>query len=71
MYKSACNLRGDEVLLQLRECMEESVREDHHNQFSGIKVETEEELLLQVKSVAVKKANRAVDRNGLAKMKQE
>ena len=51
--------------------MEESVREDHHNRIDGIKVETEEELLLQVKSVAVKKANRAVDRDGLAKMKQE
>ena len=61
VYKSACNLKGDEVLLQLRVCMVDSVREDHHNQFSGIKVETEEELLIQVKSLAVKKANRAVD----------
>ena len=71
VYKSACNLRGDEVLLQLRECMIDSVREDHHNQFSGIKVEYEAELLLQVKSVAVKKANWPVDRDGLAKMRQE
>ena len=33
-------------------------------QISGIKSETEVELLPQVKSVAVKKANRAVDRDG-------
>ena len=70
-YKTACNLSGDDLLSQLKECMDEGLREDHFNQFSGVETGTEVDLLKQIKIVAVKKANRAVGRDQLSKLKQE
>ena len=57
-YKEACGLTGKEILLHLKDCMDEMVREDHHNQFSGVEPDDETGLLTQIKSVMVKKANR-------------
>ena len=70
-YRDACTLTGAELVLQLKECMDESLREDHHNQISGGEVDNEADLLVQIKSVAVKKANRQVDRDKLGQIRQE
>ena len=70
-YKKACGLKDGDTLLQLRECMEDGVREDHFNRFSGVTGSTEAEVLDQIKTVAVRRANRAVDRDQLRQLKQE
>ena len=44
-YKGACGLKGNDLLVQLRECMGENVREDHLNRFAGCEAKTEVELL--------------------------
>ena len=40
-YRDACSLVGVKLLFQLNGCMDEFVREDHHNQFSGVEAKTE------------------------------
>lgn len=68
-YKKSCQLEGEELLNQLKECMEESIRKDHFNQFSGVELKDKETFIEQIRKVAIKKANRAVGREQLARLK--
>ena len=56
-YKDATGITGSELLAQLKECMEEGVRRDHHHQYSGVVVTSEAELLQQIREVIVRKRN--------------
>ena len=70
-YKDATGVSGSELLAQLRECMEEGVRRDHHRQYSGVATATEKELLQQIREVVVRKRNRAVTRRNLHELRQQ
>ena len=51
--------------------MEDGVREDHFNRFSRVETDSETEVLQHIKTVAVRRANRAVDRDQLGRLRQE
>ena len=70
-YKEATGIVGAELLAQLKECMEEGVRRDHHRQYSGVTAGTEAELLQQIRDVVVRKRNRTVTRRNLHELKQQ
>ena len=70
-YRDATGVEGTELIAQLKECMEEGVRRDHHRQYSGVTVTTEDELLKQIQEVVVWKRNRAITRKNLHSLKQQ
>ena len=72
-YKKATALTGDEVILQLMECCCEQLRRDHHRTFPKGEggTTTEVQRLDQLKQLAVRKKNRAVNRVKLGTMKQD
>ena len=62
-YKKATGLEGDEVVTQLLECCSEAVRVDHHRTYSGLGGTRDEKTVLkELRSIAVKKQNIAVNR---------
>ena len=74
-YKKSTALEGEEIVLQLMECCCEQLRRDHHRTFSngeeGTGTPTETERLAQLKQLAVRKKNRAVNRVKLGTLKQD
>ena len=73
-YKKATSLTGEDLVTQLLECCSESLRRDHHRTFSGANAAadiTEQTVLAELKTIAVCKRNRAVNRVKLAALKQD
>ena len=72
-YKKATALTGDDVVLQLMECCCEQLRRDHHRTFPKGEegTATESARLEELKQLAVRKKNRAVNRVKLGTMKQD
>ena len=73
-YKKATSLTGEDLVTQLLECCSESLRRDHHRTFSGANAAadiTEETVLAELKTIAVCKRNRAVNRVKLGLLKQD
>ena len=75
-YKKATGISGDDVITQLMECCCESIRRDHHRTFSradgdeGSAV-TEVVRLQELKQLAVRKKNKAVNRVKLGTLRQD
>ena len=75
-YKKATNLTSaEDILVQLMECCCEQLRRDHHRMFlssAGNGGEaTEETRLKELKQIAVRKRNKAVNRVKLTSIKQD
>ena len=71
-YKKATKLTGDYIVIQLMECCSDSIRRDHHRTYSGLEDGRDEETVLgELKKIAVKKRNKAVNRVKLGDLKQE
>ena len=74
-YKKATGLTGDDVIIQLMECCCESLRRDHHRTFSKLDGDTvdvtESQRLEELKQLAVKKRNKAVNRVKLGTLRQD
>ena len=75
-YKKATGIVGGDIITQLLECCCEQLRRDHHRNYSqaaGDQAEapTEERLLKEVKQLAVRKKNKAVNRVALGTLKQD
>ena len=70
-YKKATNLSGEDVTLQLLECCCEELRRNHHRNHPVEQIVSEETLLAQIKKVAVRIKNRAVNRVKLNTLKQD
>ena len=72
-YKKATSLQGEDIVLQLMECCCEQLRRDHHRNFpsqSSTSV-TETTLLAEIKQIAVRAKNRAVNRVKVNTLKQD
>ena len=72
-YKKATGLEGEETVLQLMECCSEQLRREHHRTFpkGGTEAPTETTRLEELRQLAVRKKNRAVNRVKLGTMKQD
>ena len=75
-YKKATGLSGDDIITQLMECCHESIRRDYHRTFSRAvgeddQVVTEAQRLQELKQLAVRKKNKAVNRVKLGTLKQD
>ena len=73
-YKKATGLKGDDIVNQLLECCGEQLRRDHHRTFSGAHgaaVVTEQNVLAELKQIAVCKRNKAVNRVKLKSLTQD
>ena len=75
-YKKATGLSGDDIITQLMECCHENIRRDHHRTFSRAVGEedlgvTEEQRLQELKQLAVRKKNKAVNRVKLGTLRQD
>ena len=70
-YKDACKLtKTEDIVTQLLECASDQIRRDHHRTYSGAGTRDEKTILEQLKTIAVKKQNIAVNRMKLGSMKQ-
>ena len=71
-YKKATNLEGDEVVLQLMECCCDQLRKDHYRNFPSNPTSiSEKDILSQLKQLAVRAKNRAVNRVKLSTLHQD
>ena len=71
-YKRTCGLVAERKIVdQLLECCSDTVRRDHHRTYSGLGQQGEEEVLKQLKKIAVRKQNIAVNRVNLGTLKQD
>ena len=71
-YKKATGLDGEDVTLQLVECCCEELRKDHYRNFPTTGTNLSESLLLsQIKQIAVRAKNRAVNRFKLNTLRQD
>ena len=71
-YKKATGLEGEQVVTQLLECCSEAVRVDHHRTYSGLNGTRDEKTVLkELRSIAVKKQNIAVNRIKLTSLQQD
>ena len=70
-YKKATNLSGADITLQLLECCCEELRRNHHRNYPAEQQVSEESLLAQIKKIAVRIKNRAVNRVKLNTLKQD
>ena len=70
-YKKSTNLSGEDIVLQLLECCCEELRRNHHRNFPAEQKLTEDMLLAQIKKIAVRVKNRAVNRVKLNTLKQD
>ena len=69
-FKKACGLKGEAVVYQLANCLDEDISLKLFNVSRG-KYETEEELLRILKYVLWESSNTMVERNTFHKMKQK
>ena len=71
-YKKSTSLEGDDVVLQLMECCCEQLRLDHHRNYPGnLSNATETTCLAEIKQIAVRAKNRAVNRAKLNTLRQD
>ena len=75
-YKKATGITGDDIITQLMECCCDSIRRDHHRTFSKAEGEsvpaiTEEARLKELKQLAVRKKNKAVNRVKVGTLRQD
>ena len=74
-YKNATNLSSGDVVTQLMECCCEQLRRDHHRMFVSASNQggsvTEATRLSELKQIAVRKRNKAVNRVKLGALKQD
>ena len=74
-YKKATGLEGEEIVLQLMECCCEQLRREYHRTFPKsegvVEAPTEVARLEELKQLAVRKKNKAVNRVKLGTMKQD
>ena len=74
-YKKVTNLSKDELISQLMECCCEQLRRDHHRMFLSTGIQsssvTEDTRLAELKQIAVRKRNKAVNRVKLVALKQD
>ena len=75
-YKKATGISGEDIIIQLMECCCESIRRDHHRTFSKpegdiVSGVTEQQRLQELKQLAVRKKNKAVNRVKLGTLKQD
>ena len=70
-YKKATCLQGEDIVLQLMECCCEQLRRDHHRNYPSQTSVTESSLLSEIKQIAVRAKNRAVNRVKLNTLKQD
>ena len=71
-YKKATSLEGDDINLQLMECCCEQLRKDHYRNFPNTATPASETTLLaQIKQIAVRAKNRAVNRFKLNTLHQD
>ena len=71
-YKKAAGLEEEDVVIQLMECCEEQLRKDHFRNYPTFKTsDSEETVLKQIRQVAVRIKNRAVNRYKLHTLKQD
>ena len=73
-YKKSTNLEGADIVLQLMECCCEQLRRDHHRNYPDSQSSgkaTESTCLAEIKQIAVRAKNRAVNRAKLNTLKQD
>ena len=71
-YKKALGLDGEDIVVQLMECCSEDLRKDHFRNYPTFKTsDLEENVLRQIRQVAVRAKNRAVNRFKLHTLKQD
>ena len=75
-YKKATGISGTDIITQLMECCCEGIRRDHHRTFSRAEGDessavTETARLQELKQLAVRKKNKAVNRVKLGTLKQD
>ena len=70
-YKKATSLEGEDIVLQLLECCCEELRRDHHRNYPSQTSATETSLLSEIKQIAVRAKNRAVNRVKLNTLRQD
>ena len=71
-YKKATGLIGDDVILQLMECCCEQLRKDHYRNYPASQISTSETArLAEIKQIAVRAKNRAVNRFKLNTLNQD
>ena len=71
-YKKATGLEGEDIALQLLECCCEELRKDHYRNFPSTgTILSESVLLSQLKQIAVRAKNRAVNRFKLNTLRQD
>ena len=63
-YKKATSLEGEDIILQLMECCCEQLRKDHYRNYPSTTLSSSSEstILSQIKQIAVRAKNRAVNR---------
>ena len=70
-YKAATHLAGSDVIYQLLECCEETLRKDLTRTFGALATSDEQTVLLNIKSLAVRQENIMVARVQLQQMRQD
>ena len=61
-YKKAASLEGEDIVIQLMECCTEELRKDHFRNYPSFSTaDSEENVLKQIRQVAVRVKNRAVN----------
>ena len=70
-YKLATRLTGSDIIYQLLECCDETLRKDLSRSFSDLTSSTEETLLNNIKTLAIRQENVMVARMQLQQMRQD
>ena len=72
-YKKATSLEGEDIILQLMECCCEQLRKDHYRNYPSTTLSSSSEstILSQIKQIAVRAKNRAVNRYKLHTLHQD
>ena len=70
-YKQATRLTGSDIVFQLLECCEEGLRKDLTRTFGALSSNTEETILKNIKTLAVRQENIMVARVQLQQMRQD
>lgn len=70
-YKTACHLTGGDITFQLLECCDEGLRRDLTRAFGSLGLESEETVLKNIQSLAVRQENIMVARVHLQTMRQD
>ena len=70
-YKAACHLQGADIVFQLLECCDESLRKDLTRAFGSLSSSDEATVLQKIQTLAVRQENVMVARVQLQDMKQD